>query len=71
MNLNQLQQKETTIPAHQHLIEKLRSSEEKVTLVFVGPLTDLARALTEAPDIQEKLKKLAWMGGNIPRKRQC
>lgn len=60
--------KETSIPAHEHLIEKLRSSEEKVTLVFVGPLTDLARALEQAPDIEEKIEKLAWMGGTFLEK---
>ncbi|GIO27331.1 nucleoside hydrolase [Ornithinibacillus bavariensis] len=53
------------LPAHKHLIESLRNSTEKITLVFVGPLTDLARALEEAPDIQGKIEKLAWMGGTF------
>ena len=57
--------KETSVPAHQHLVDTLRASEEKVTLVFVGPLTDLARALELAPDIEEKIEKLAWMGGTF------
>ena len=60
--------KEATLPAHQHLIESLRNSEEKVTFVFVGPLTDLARALEEAPEIEEKIEKLAWMGGTFLEK---
>lgn len=60
--------KEISTPAHEHLIEKLRSSEEKVTLIFVGPLTDLARALEKAPDIEEKIEKLAWMGGTFLEK---
>ncbi|RDW18086.1 ABC transporter substrate-binding protein [Oceanobacillus arenosus] len=60
--------KESALPAHQHLIEALRNSEEKVTLVFVGPLTDLARALVEAPDIEGKIEKLAWMGGTFLEK---
>ncbi|WP_100011292.1 nucleoside hydrolase [Lentibacillus sediminis] len=57
--------KEAALPAHLDMIEKIRSSEEKVTLLFVGPLTDLARALEEAPDIEEKIEKLAWMGGTF------
>lgn len=57
--------KESKLPAHKHLIESLRNSTEKVTLVFVGPLTDLARALEEAPDIEEKIERLAWMGGTF------
>ncbi|MBC5636750.1 nucleoside hydrolase [Ornithinibacillus sp. BX22] len=57
--------KESKLPAHKHLIESLRNSTEKVTLVFVGPLTDLARALEEAPDIEGKIERLAWMGGTF------
>ncbi|MGM0883523.1 MAG: nucleoside hydrolase [Bacillota bacterium] len=53
------------LPAHQHMIEQLRRSEEPMTLLFTGPLTDLARALEEAPDIEEKIGKLVWMGGTF------
>lgn len=59
------QTKLADIPAHQHLIQTLRESEDKVTLVFIGPLTDLARALNEAPDVETKIKKLVWMGGTF------
>lgn len=54
--------------AHQHMIEAIRNSDEKVTLLFIGPLTDLARALDEAPDIEEKIEKLVWMGGTFLEK---
>ncbi|RKQ34709.1 nucleoside hydrolase [Oceanobacillus halophilus] len=57
--------KESQLPAHQHLIQTIRNSAEKVTLVFIGPLTDLARALEEAPDIEENIEKLTWMGGTF------
>lgn len=57
--------KEAELPAHQHMINAIRNSEDPVTLVFVGPLTDLARALEEAPDIEAKIEKLAWMGGTF------
>ncbi|WP_079478710.1 nucleoside hydrolase [Halobacillus salinus] len=53
------------LPAHQHLIETLRKTDEPTTLVFIGPLTDLARALDEAPDIEGKIEKLIWMGGTF------
>ncbi|WP_226582658.1 nucleoside hydrolase [Halobacillus litoralis] len=53
------------LPAHKHLIDVLRNSNERTTLVFIGPLTDLARALEEAPDIEEKIEKLVWMGGTF------
>ena len=53
------------MPAHEHLIETLRKKEDPTTLVFIGPLTDLARALDQAPDIEEKIEKLVWMGGTF------
>ena len=34
-------------------------------LVFVGPLTDLARALDQDPTIEENIGKLYWMGGTF------
>lgn len=52
-------------PAHLHLIETLYATEEKTTLLFTGPLTDLARALDEAPEIEEKIERLVWMGGTF------
>jgi purine nucleosidase len=53
------------LPAHRHMIEQLRASEDKVTLLFTGPLTDLARALDEAPDVEAKIERLVWMGGTF------
>ncbi|PMC35906.1 ABC transporter substrate-binding protein [Bacillus sp. UMB0899] len=53
------------IPAHLHLIKTLRETEEKTTLLFTGPLTDLARALDVAPEIEEKIERLVWMGGTF------
>ncbi|WP_018932980.1 nucleoside hydrolase [Gracilibacillus lacisalsi] len=53
------------LPAHRHMVETLRNSTEPVTLLFIGPLTDLARALEEAPDIEDKIEKLVWMGGTF------
>ncbi|MFB9328543.1 nucleoside hydrolase [Paenibacillus aurantiacus] len=55
------------LPAHRHMIEAIRSNSEKTTLLFTGPLTDLARALDEAPDIEERIEKLVWMGGTFER----
>ncbi|MYL62834.1 ABC transporter substrate-binding protein [Bacillus hwajinpoensis] len=52
-------------PAHLHLIDVLESSSDRITLLFTGPLTDLARALEEAPAIEQKIEKLVWMGGTF------
>lgn len=60
--------KVSELPAHEHLIKHVRESEEPVTLVFIGPLTDLARALDTAPDIASNIEKLVWMGGTFLEK---
>ncbi|SDS53545.1 purine nucleosidase [Paenibacillaceae bacterium GAS479] len=51
--------------AHLDMIEKLQAASSKVTLLFTGPLTDLARALDVDPSIEEKIEKLYWMGGTF------
>ncbi|WP_238162413.1 nucleoside hydrolase [Cohnella sp. AR92] len=53
------------LPAHHHLIEKVRATAGKTTMLLTGPLTDLARALDEAPDIEEKIDRVVWMGGTF------
>ncbi|MGN1400941.1 MAG: nucleoside hydrolase [Bacillus sp. (in: firmicutes)] len=55
-------------PAHLHLIDTLQASADKVTLLFIGPLTDLARALEIDASITEKIDKLIWMGGTFLEK---
>lgn len=52
-------------PGHLDMIDKLQSSDQKVTLVMTGPLTDLARALKTDPTIIDKIDKLYWMGGAL------
>ncbi|MDN4606489.1 nucleoside hydrolase [Sporosarcina highlanderae] len=52
-------------PAHLHMIDAIRNTSEKTTLLFTGPLTDLARALDEAPDIEDKIERLVFMGGTF------
>ncbi|MDR4458599.1 nucleoside hydrolase, partial [Bacillus tropicus] len=60
-----VQTKISQLPAHDHLIETLRHTAGKSTLLFTGPLTDLARALEKAPEIEEKIDKLVWMDGTF------
>ncbi|MFS2173185.1 nucleoside hydrolase [Priestia megaterium] len=61
----EVQTKISQLPAHDHLIETLQHTAGKTTLLFTGPLTDLARALEKAPEIEEKIDKLVWMGGTF------
>ena len=45
------------------LVENLMNREDKVTLVCVGPLTNLALAYTIEPRIMEKVEEIVIMGG--------
>ena len=47
------------------LTSNIVSSAEPVTLVAVGPLTNIAKCINRTPSIKEKLKKVIIMGGAI------
>lgn len=53
----------SNLPAHEHLVSFLLSAPQKVTLIFTGPLTDLALALSFEPKIRDKIESIYWMGG--------
>jgi inosine-uridine nucleoside N-ribohydrolase len=50
-------------PAHRFLIRTIRAHPGEVTLVAIGPLTNLALALDEAPDIAGLVRRVVVMGG--------
>jgi inosine-uridine nucleoside N-ribohydrolase len=54
---------EQAIPAPVFYVNALRQMEEPITLVAVGPLTNLAVALMLDPSIVEKIKRIVVMGG--------
>lgn len=45
------------------LIELLRQTPEPMTIATLGPLTNLAVALVQAPDISQNIKEIVIMGG--------
>jgi purine nucleosidase len=45
------------------LVEAIRARPGELTLVTLGPLTNVAHALERAPDIASKLRALVMMGG--------
>jgi len=47
------------------LVRALREAPEPVTLLETGPLTTVAEALDQAPDIEAKIKRIVWMGGAL------
>lgn len=53
-----------SLDAVSFLINTLRSSDQKITLVASGPLTNLAIVLRLAPDVIEKIQQIVFMGGS-------
>lgn len=45
-------------PAYQFIIDSVRAEPREITLVAVGPLTNLALALEAAPDIVDLVKEV-------------
>lgn len=45
------------------IIDQVRKYPGEVTLIPLGPLTNIARALEQAPDIADKVKQVVLMGG--------
>lgn len=50
-------------PAHQVIIDLARANPGKIHICAVGPLTNLARALAEAPELPTLLAGVSVMGG--------
>jgi len=46
------------------IIDTLRASDEKVTVVTTGPMTNVALAIRKAPDIVDAMEELVFMGGS-------
>lgn len=52
-------------PAHQFIAETLAARPGEVTLIAVGPLTNIALALQHHPEITQTAAKLVVMGGAV------
>lgn len=63
LNIPEAKIHEQSIRAPEFYVQYLRSASEPVTLVAVGPLTNLAVALSIDPTIVEKVEEIVIMGG--------
>jgi inosine-uridine nucleoside N-ribohydrolase len=52
-------------PAHQFIADTLAARPGEITLVAVGPLTNVALALQHHPEITKTVKKVVVMGGAV------
>ncbi|WP_009900441.1 nucleoside hydrolase, partial [Burkholderia thailandensis] len=50
-------------PAHRFIIDTVRAHPHEVTLLAVGPLTNLAHVLAEDPEVATLVKQVVIMGG--------
>ncbi|ELY2737594.1 ribonucleoside hydrolase RihC [Cronobacter dublinensis] len=55
------------VPAFQAMYERLMASPEPLTLVTIGPLTNIALLLTHYPACNAKINRLVMMGGSAGR----
>lgn len=46
-----------------YLVESLREAIDPMTLIITGPMTNVALALVQAPDIASKIEQIVIMGG--------
>lgn len=63
LNLPEAKIREQDIPAAAFYVEYLRKASEPVTIVAVGPLTNVATALVMDPDIVRNIEQIVIMGG--------
>lgn len=51
--------------AAQFIVQSVRANPHQVTILAVGPLTNIALAIRSAPDIVPLIKRIVYMGGAL------
>lgn len=47
------------------ILSTIKNSSEKITIITLGPLTNIAKAIKKSPEIMSKVKEIVIMGGAI------
>jgi inosine-uridine nucleoside N-ribohydrolase len=47
------------------IIDAIENQPGQVTILALGPMTNIAIALRMRPDLETKIKRIIWMGGNL------
>ncbi|WP_421663445.1 nucleoside hydrolase [Lysinibacillus telephonicus] len=45
------------------MLETILKSDEKITIVSTGPLTNIAALILAHPEVKAKIERISWMGG--------
>lgn len=45
------------------MLETILKSDEKITIVSTGPLTNIAALILAHPEVKPKIERISWMGG--------
>ncbi len=59
--------KPAKMPAAEFLAKKINDAPNELTLVAIGPLTNIAKLFTDHPETKTKIKRLVIMGGSVRR----
>jgi purine nucleosidase len=52
-------------PGHQFIARKLKEALQPITVLVTGPVTNLAAALSEGPELAHRIEEVVWMGGAL------
>jgi purine nucleosidase len=55
----------TAIPASRYVAAHIKRHPGEISLVALGPLTNLGAAITEGVDLADGLRDMTWMGGTL------
>lgn len=65
LNLPKTSKKPMNCSAVELLKHELSKSSEKITVLAIGPLTNIAELIIQAPELKEKISKIYIMGGAV------
>jgi inosine-uridine nucleoside N-ribohydrolase len=65
LNLPANDRQPSPLPAPDLLVESLAEADQPITVLALGPLTNLAQAFQSAPEVIEKIERLYLMGGAV------
>ena len=73
-NCNKLFPQQTQQPladlAHVAMANAIKSSDKKVTIVALGPLTNIAKLLTDFPEVKTNIERIVIMAGSIEQYKE-